>query len=356
MKNTDRNIGIDTLRVIACFMIVGIHSTPGFMNNGTIHDYINAILKSIYHVGLPVFFIISGYYALQARVKNIAQWYTKRVTRLLVPFIIISFIHFLYFKNTSLSTSLILEYLKLSITGIMNISIHFWFVYVIIAIYIAMPFISIVVSKLSANASVITLLAIISMQTLNSNTYLTGYFGFNLSADTNIGIFVWPLYFVLGGLYYKSETIIKKYNYNLILLVSFLVTALMTMSTPNIKGIDFHQFDVNGSMILYSSSLFLIFLNMKTKVSPKTASAIGKLSGLTYLIYLSHVMVLKFLYNNFPETTTYLQGHNLHIFITITAFIITAMIAFIVSPTINAISKKIENSVYKLYHLPIANQ
>ncbi|HCJ99049.1 MAG TPA: hypothetical protein DHV72_03365, partial [Serratia grimesii] len=218
MKNTDRNIGIDTLRVIACFMIVGIHSTPGFMNNGTTYDYINAILKSIYHVGLPVFFIISGYYALQIRVKNIAQWYTKKVTRLIIPFIIISFIHFLYFKNTSLSASIILEYLKLSTTGIMNVSIHFWFIYVIIAIYIFTPFISIIFSKLSANASAIILLTIISMQTLNSNIYLIGFFGLNLSADTNIGIFVWPLYFVLGGLYYKSEIIIKKYNYNLILL------------------------------------------------------------------------------------------------------------------------------------------
>lgn len=342
MLRDNRLIGVDILRIVACFMIVGIHSTPNFVSNGSISDLINAILKSIYHVGLPIFFIISGYFILSKKITNTTDWYIRRVIKLIVPFSLISFAHFLYFEEVSPSLYSIDRFIKLTFSGIMNVSIHFWFFYVILSLYIITPLLQPLISKIKPRQALLISFFLIIAQTINSNFFIFSIGNGTPGSGFFLGIFAWFVYFFLGGLYSKINANLKKRTLLLLFFTFLLITIIMTIDSPNEKNIIYNQFDVNGTMYIYSSVTFFLFLQFKSSLKSTTRHALIKISELTYTTYLSHVLILKMFYNNLPNITMYLQSHNLHIAITIIVFLLSMAFSFAINPLMNFLIVNLE--------------
>jgi surface polysaccharide O-acyltransferase-like enzyme len=67
----ERNLNIDALRILACVFVIGIHATYNFNPHGLMdfNNYAGLLLHSIFRAGLPIFFIISGYYLLNSKNK-----------------------------------------------------------------------------------------------------------------------------------------------------------------------------------------------------------------------------------------------------------------------------------------------
>lgn len=342
MLRDNRLIGVDILRIIACFMIVGIHSTPNFVNDGSIGDLINAILKSIYHVGLPIFFIISGYFILSKKITNITDWYIRRIIKLIVPFSFISFAHFLYFEEGSFSLFSIEKFIKLTFSGIMNVSIHFWFFYVILSLYIITPLLQPLISKIKPRQALLISLLLIVAQTINSNFFIFSIGNGTPNSGFFLGISAWFVYFFLGGLYSKISANPKRITLLMLFFIFLLITVIMTIDTPNEKKIIYNQFDVNGTMYIYSSVTFFLFVQFKSSLNSTIRHAIIKISELTYTTYLSHVLILKIFYNNLPNITMYLQSHNLHIVITIIVFLLSMVFSFAINPLMNFLIGNLE--------------
>lgn len=125
------------LRVLALIAIVGVHVYGSFLNELNIQ-----YLSRFTCLGVPLFFMISGYFSL---IKPISDWwsyYKKRLIRILVPFLLYAMFYTLYFdiiENRNVLS--VLWGMNSYFSRIFTANIHgtYWYVYAIMIFYFFAP-------------------------------------------------------------------------------------------------------------------------------------------------------------------------------------------------------------------------
>ncbi|MDE9557525.1 acyltransferase [Xenorhabdus bovienii] len=330
--NKDRDISIDLLRILCCFLVLGIHVTPLYdayiaMDIPEYEKYSALLIQSLVRSGLPVFFMISGMYLLNSKIDNIASFYKKRLTAIIIPFLIYSFIHFFGNSKGSINIEIIIIYLSdlMSSTGI---SMHFWFVYSIIGIYLISPFINMLLEKINEYKSImVSIIFIISISFYN--TYLDG-----IISGLEVPYFgMWTSYFILGGLIARLPKI--KLNYAILFFIlSYFLTCLSTFVQFNFNHAFFRSFDSGLNMYMLAFFLCMIFKNLELNISDKIKKIIYFISSRTYGIYLIHILVLTVIIKNY-DTSWYVGNITSYtIFMTLIIFLISLLISSIVDKVI----------------------
>lgn len=299
-----RNISLDLLRVICCFMVIGIHVTPMFawfenMGVSQIENILSILIQSFVRVGLPVFFIMSGMFLLNEKMDNLFVFYKKRIPAIIIPFLVYSFLHFLInkFQDGSVDTgSILLTYLK-SLTNSTGISVHFWFVYCILGLYLVAPLLSLFISKIDSSKAMFTIILLIALKVYGTNIK-------PLIPFIDVPDFpVWLVYFMIGGLLHKVPEVKMKWSL-LGMLAGYLLTcALSYMQLYGVDGIkiDYPVYDAGLNMFIFTISLYLFFKNKSFKIGDRAEKAIVWLSANTYGVYLIHMIV-------FEQLTKHLDG------------------------------------------------
>ncbi len=139
--NKSREVWIDWLRVIACFMVMIVHSTEPFYLGGDGGQilcesdmYWSAFFDSLVRMCVPLFLIASSYLQFPIHYST-AEFFRRRAIRILIPFAIWSVAYAFYWGNA-------VENLQ-GLTYNFNYSSgHLWFVYMIVGVYIIMPMLS----------------------------------------------------------------------------------------------------------------------------------------------------------------------------------------------------------------------
>ena len=142
----------DALRFWAIVSVILIHIFADFRDSYLVQDrlcyFIVTFFDSITRMGVPIFFMLTGIFMLGSnKEESYTQFLKKRVSKLFIPFFLISIVYYIYegFKNnTSLS---ILSFLNVFTSN--QIKYHFWFMYSIILIYLVLPFVKKLVQDLS---------------------------------------------------------------------------------------------------------------------------------------------------------------------------------------------------------------
>lgn len=141
MKESKRIIWIDWLKVIACFMVMVVHSTEPFYLGGDgalIENESDALwaafFDSIVRSCVPLFVIASSFLLFPLR-YSAGTFFRKRVIRVLIPFVIWSVFYAFYWGDpVSNFKDLLLNF---------NYSAgHLWFVYMLVGLYLVMPLLS----------------------------------------------------------------------------------------------------------------------------------------------------------------------------------------------------------------------
>ena len=152
-ENTSPNryFNIDFIRVFACFTVMHYHAGEKFEFPSNADDAVlnkgpgffwQIVINTITFPNVPLFVIISGYLLLPIK-KDFATFLKTRMSRIISPFIFWGiFYAFLgYFDGT--------YDLHTGITNALHVFVnygcelgHLWYMYMIIGIYFAMPFIS----------------------------------------------------------------------------------------------------------------------------------------------------------------------------------------------------------------------
>lgn len=141
-KNTEeRQVWVDYMRVIACFMVMIVHSTEPFYLGGdgslilTEADSIwVSFFDSAVRMCVPLFIIASSYLQFPLKYPT-SVFFKKRIVRILIPFAVWTLVYVFYWGEpvTNLS-NLVLNF---------NYSAgHLWFVYMLIGVYLLMPLLS----------------------------------------------------------------------------------------------------------------------------------------------------------------------------------------------------------------------
>lgn len=288
-----RDYSIDLLRILCCFLVIGIHVTPYYdqylLQSVTESQKIIALLiQSVVRVGLPVFFVISGMFILNSEIRSVTDFYRKRVSSLLVPFIIYALLHSIIYMTVTgtpitYKTALdIIDQLKSS-TGI---SPHFWFVYSMLGIYLVSPAFNVFIKGISERDSIIALGIIIA-----SSGYMQ-YFGNAVPGFTLPTLGVWMSYFIIGGLLSKIESYKKSFMLAL-LIASFVFTSFCIYLQFNVlKSSNLVPYDGGLNMMLFTITLCLFFKKINIKPATLTCKIIEIVSPRTYGIYLIHIVIL----------------------------------------------------------------
>lgn len=146
--DSKREIWVDWLRVIACFMVIVVHSTEPFYLGGdgslilTRSDAFWAALSdSLVRACVPLFLVASSY--LQFPLKySTGEFFRRRAVRILIPFVIWSIVYALIWGQP-------VENLKDLALNFNYAAGHLWFVYMLVGIYIMMPLLSPWAAKVS---------------------------------------------------------------------------------------------------------------------------------------------------------------------------------------------------------------
>ncbi len=149
MKNTDRIIFLDWLRVIACFMVILVHCIEPFYLGGPEGTYIaskyNALwvtlINSALRPAVPLFVLASSYLLFPLRTDTVS-FFRKRFVRVLIPFIVWTLLYAVVPPLGSGTKLDVAGNLQALTFNFLMASGHLWFVYMLLGVYLLMPLLS----------------------------------------------------------------------------------------------------------------------------------------------------------------------------------------------------------------------
>ena len=136
-----REVWIDWARIIACFMVVVVHSTEPFYLGGEgalILSESNAFWASFFdsfvRACVPVFIVISCWLQFPLRYST-GEFLRRRAVRILVPFVLWTVVYAVVWGEP-------IQNFKDLIFNFNYAAGHLWFVYMLLGIYLLMPLLS----------------------------------------------------------------------------------------------------------------------------------------------------------------------------------------------------------------------
>ena len=147
-KDTKRNFALDVLRVLACYMVIQVH-TGEFYYIGPIGDVIKGenafwvdLYNSVCRSAVPLFVMLTGYFLLPVKDEP-AQFFRKRFTRVVIPFIFwcIAYSFYQFFRGQVDFTTACTNILKIPVNFGTQVG-HLWYVYMLMGLYLFAPIIS----------------------------------------------------------------------------------------------------------------------------------------------------------------------------------------------------------------------
>lgn len=138
---TQREIWLDYLRAVACFLVMLTHSTEPFYLGGegslilTSSDAVWAAVMDVFSRAAVVLFVIASSY-LQVPLKYSAkEFFRRRALRILPPFLIWTAVYALVWGEPA-------QNFKDLLWNFNYAAGHLWYVYMLIGLYLVMPLIS----------------------------------------------------------------------------------------------------------------------------------------------------------------------------------------------------------------------
>ncbi len=150
LQSKQRIVFLDYVRVVACFLVLMVHSSESQYGTGDIlllseqHALWIAIWNGISRISVPLFIITSSY--LLVPLKEGVSWgkfYSRRFLRILPPMVVFMIIYTLFpaiTGNSSWKDALvILSRIPLNFP---DNAFHLWFMYPLIGLYLLIPILS----------------------------------------------------------------------------------------------------------------------------------------------------------------------------------------------------------------------
>lgn len=292
----------DTLRALATLAVIIIHvNTPVMnMNYGKNMEYwwIGLIINNFVRFAVPIFLVLSGATLLTKKYAAV-DFYKKRFSRVFIPFVfwLPAYWVFRWFMlrpwQRPHDINSIIDW-GVSLFVREGVSIHLWFVYMILFLYIFMPAISRIMHKSDRKLIALFLFLWLILNTLHSFGLL-GTSNWPLILSKLYGYSLYAGYLVLG--YYLHTSTYKFNQQRLKALLVFLSTvAIACISTYYLSKYQGKQtLTIMGSFTLNSFiqtiAAYYLLKDFETKNS-FACHIIDLISNYSFGIYLVHIMVI----------------------------------------------------------------
>jgi len=301
MQQENKTLWYDNLRVIATIGVIGIHVSSDYTpSSGSISDYyfwVGNIFDSVSRFAVPIFVMLSGALLL-SKEYSIGVFLKKRLFRLILPFV--------FWSTVYICNSLLVDFESGLRPGFYEIarnvfiqfrdgsSLHLWYIYMIIGLYLFIPIIGKWVRNATEKEMIYFLGIWLAVMIIDQPVidkikpeidmrYFSGYLG----------------YLVLGH-YLKIKTFGDRTNLIAVILITIgiLSTILGTFLVHHYtnKYVSTFYEPLSPNILLFATGLFLSFKNKDISFRP-LAVIRNFLSKYSYGIFLVHVLVLNILRN-----------------------------------------------------------
>ena len=297
MKDTHTRIAyFDFLNIAACFCVICMHT------NGIVHTYSDTlawkqalIVETLAYWAVPVFFMLSGATLMNYRSKyTTADYFKKRIFRILIPYLIWSVI------SAVLNHRLPFEigwraFIENFVYG--KADNVYWFFIPLFSVYLAMP----VISLLKDNRRILWYMVLVSFVLTSVAPVLFRVAKISWNGSLNMPVMGGYLLYTVLGYLLSTEDIPRRKRTAIYILGLFSVilryfgTWFLSERDQEINKMFFGYTDFYA--VFLSVSVFLIFkvagAERILENHPKTASAISKISGCSFGIYLMHMIMYR---------------------------------------------------------------
>lgn len=284
IKEKERYI-VSLTRVLGMVFIVLCHLVQESNSNILIQS------AQVFNVGVFIFLFISGFLYGVKDITNIKKWYKGRAIRILVPlYIFMIFLFILY--NFGLNSNIEFKYyfiylfnLQGLLGGIMGAQ-HLWFLTAIMLCYIITP----LLNRYKKNVHN-KMFIIFSITIAISIHFITAVF-----INEKLGLYLGYLFNYIFAYYFSYLWNRKVSNKSIVILsiVNLIGLILRFFSRFIIDGTILYD----GIIVIYQQSLFSIWIFMfiyfilKEIKIKKYESIINYFDGLSFYIYITHMMFI----------------------------------------------------------------
>lgn len=332
---------LDYIRVAGTCFVVFMHAAAGALRYnaaapGENWHFLN-IATSLAFSAVPLFFMISGYLLFtSSNTPNVPYLFKKRIPRLLVPLIVYSLFSAIWLSINSAEGFQLAAALKTFASGINTpVMVHFWFMYTLIAMYLASPILYGAVNSLNLSgrkylfwliAAAMGLCTLTAILPQSVRTYLPYRFVSELLAFSN---YICAL--LLGWLFGQTE---RKISNKALIAVAVVDWALITVMTARLTVQNgaytaTYQAQSRGFELILAVCLFLLFKQNLDRPPGKLNRWVTPIASLTFPIYLVHNLLISILCRfGFPALTA-LQVLALTASVLILAYLLTKTAATI---------------------------
>ncbi len=274
---------IDFLRILACFLVIVNHSHGLVLNKGSENALFYTITYPLCKIAVPIFLMITGILVLDKEYDY--KKVLKSIFKIFVPLVIISFL--VYAKNIGLKNINLLDFTKGFIKE--PYVIAFWYLYLLMGLYIVIPFIQKLIKNFDKKDYKYFLLFFLFIPSIIS--LLSAYFKFNLNEYFMLPFFGMAVSLLVAGNYLNKLE--NKKTFLIIAIIVFIVSYIgmfLSMYLPFINGGQIsYKLDSWNSLpvILMAMSFLYIAKYTIKKESPKL---IVTVSSTCFGIYLIHMI------------------------------------------------------------------
>lgn len=298
---TNRKLNIEFIRIFAMVMTICIHVSNNYLrafdeiSQGDF--FVSVIFNSLSRVCVPLFFMISGAFAIGKEYNR--KTYFEKILKFVLILAVWNLIYFITRNGFNLG-----KMGKAAAACFFNAEMtsrHLWYMYALIGLYIALPFIQNMCKNMSRELENLFLILWFCLSGLTLIFLPLASF----ITKTKVAI-TYPIplinsayylgYFIGGHILYKRFKDIKFDNRkNLICVAAYLGAMLITIIATYFislkRGYAIEQTGwYRGALIIIAS--FAIFTLFVTKGDSFKANAISVFSKQTFGIYLIHIIFL----------------------------------------------------------------
>jgi surface polysaccharide O-acyltransferase-like enzyme len=307
---------LDLIRVLSMLAVVLLHTVAGTLRSyyGSSQWHFSNVLSALATASVPLFFMISGALLLASpQTASVGYTLKRRVTRVLIPFLVWSLIAVAYYLFVSwryggaADWNAAIDRLK-HLPG-RPVAIHLWFMYALIPLYILSPFMKKMVDSLDRNL-VIYLLSIwvfFSAVLPLVAAFLPESYRPMLLLDTRYNLSVmagYAGYFVAGYYLMQWRRPVSKLLLGLIVIVDVVCITLGTWWKTNVTGEYSEVFKTYSGLfvVVLSSALFLLCKELLRgrRLRRPSAAVVAFLAPLAFGVYLVHNLLVDFIGRQVP--------------------------------------------------------
>lgn len=280
LTNTPRRYQYDHLRILAiCFVII-THAIQTDLSLGAVSDetqvYVFTVIYWICLVCNLLYVMLSGALLMPYREEKLSAFYLRRISKIVIP-MGIYYIFYLW-QNLELgdiNREVILNILERLYQGDTPESPHYWLMYVILSLYIVMPFFRFMFKNMPY--STLTYLVLVCMLFMSISLFGPIAFGVSTFLSTWIGVAI------MG--YWVTQPETRKYDRWLMILgIAGIAIGMIIIW----QGGNFRTLCCNCSPIMCMVALGIFSFIFSGKIFAKGNIILNILSKYSYSIILLH--------------------------------------------------------------------